>query len=131
MAGKLSFFCIGALVLLLSVVIFGTQSHSLNTLKLASSFGEMEGPGHGLSLRTTKHSGPNRDGGGHKSRITRLLREGRHTGPSPGEGHKHWCRTKYIYIYIYIISGREFQLWYFIYIYIYYFRCFLGFSLSN
>ncbi|KAL4615342.1 hypothetical protein ACB092_07G117200, partial [Castanea dentata] len=70
------------------VVIFGTQSHSLNTLKLASSFGEMEGPGHGLSLRTTKHSGPSRDGG-HKSRITRILREGRHSGPSPGEGHKH------------------------------------------
>ena len=131
MAGKLSFFCIGSLVLLLSVVIFGTQSHSLNTLKLASSFGEMEGPGHGLSLRTTKHSGPNRDGGEHKSRITRLLREGRHTGPSPGEGHKHWCRTIYIYIYIYYKWKRISTLIFYIYIYIYYFRCFLGFSLSN
>ena len=119
MAGKLSFFCIGALVLLLSVVIFGTQSHSLNTLKLASSFGEMEGPGHGLTLRTTKHSGPNRDGGGHKSRITRLLREGRHTGPSPGEGHKHWCRTIYIYIYIYHKWKRISTLIFYIYIYIY------------
>ncbi|GMY38540.1 hypothetical protein FCV25MIE_33784 [Fagus crenata] len=93
MAGKLSSFRIGAIVLLLSFVIFGTQSHPSNTLKLASSSRGMEGPVDGLSRLTIKHSGPNRVSGGLKSSNTRILAQVRDSGPSPGEGHKHLSHT--------------------------------------